>query len=158
MDSEVVMLSAYWEKKRSGLLDLQDQLQQIPVFLAGLESTTASLGMYAFSLFLIYRYSINTQIIKKKISLPHCYLLKMRGTFILTESKPQLNHHIHRRGHVILGGCNIANFEKSCYKQIILCNLGVFLKVLSRGSSRTSFFQIVGLSLAFFIIGANPFC
>ncbi|XP_070796780.1 dysbindin isoform X2 [Pituophis catenifer annectens] len=37
------MLSAYWEKKRSGLLDLQDQLQQIPVFLAGLESTTASL-------------------------------------------------------------------------------------------------------------------
>ncbi|KAM3840407.1 dysbindin isoform 3-T3 [Vipera latastei] len=43
VDSEVVMLSAHWEKKRSGLLDLQDQLQQIPVFLAGLESTTASL-------------------------------------------------------------------------------------------------------------------
>ncbi|KAM6453905.1 dysbindin isoform 4-T4 [Liasis olivaceus] len=43
VDSEVVMLSAHWEKKRSSLLDLQDQLQQIPVFLAGLESTTASL-------------------------------------------------------------------------------------------------------------------
>ncbi|XP_063155002.1 dysbindin [Candoia aspera] len=43
VDSEVVMLSAHWEKKRSSLLDLQDQLQQIPIFLAGLESTTASL-------------------------------------------------------------------------------------------------------------------
>ncbi|XP_067323604.1 dysbindin isoform X2 [Anolis sagrei] len=37
------MLSAHWEKKRSSLLDLQEQLQQIPVFLADLESTTASL-------------------------------------------------------------------------------------------------------------------
>lgn len=39
-----MMLSAHWEKKRSGLLDLQEQLQQIPGFLADLESTTASLG------------------------------------------------------------------------------------------------------------------
>uniref|UniRef100_A0A6J0U0T5 Dysbindin n=1 Tax=Pogona vitticeps TaxID=103695 RepID=A0A6J0U0T5_9SAUR len=43
IDSEVVMLSAHWEKKRSSLLDLQEQLQQIPVFLADLESTTAGL-------------------------------------------------------------------------------------------------------------------
>ncbi|KAF7245285.1 Dysbindin [Varanus komodoensis] len=45
VDSEVVMLSAHWEKKRSSLLDLQEQLQQIPVFLADLESTTASLSL-----------------------------------------------------------------------------------------------------------------
>ncbi|XP_053252818.1 dysbindin isoform X2 [Podarcis raffonei] len=37
------MLSAHWEKKRSSLLDLQEQLQQIPGFLADLESTTTSL-------------------------------------------------------------------------------------------------------------------
>ncbi|XP_077209392.1 dysbindin isoform X2 [Paroedura picta] len=43
VDSEVVMLSAHWEKKRSSLLDLQEQLQQVPVFLADLESTTATL-------------------------------------------------------------------------------------------------------------------
>ncbi|XP_028593474.2 dysbindin isoform X1 [Podarcis muralis] len=43
VDSEVVMLSAHWEKKRSSLLDLQEQLQQIPGFLADLESTTTSL-------------------------------------------------------------------------------------------------------------------
>uniref|UniRef100_A0A803TH61 Dystrobrevin binding protein 1 n=1 Tax=Anolis carolinensis TaxID=28377 RepID=A0A803TH61_ANOCA len=43
VDSEVVMLSAHWEKRRSSLLDLQEQLQQIPVFLADLESTTATL-------------------------------------------------------------------------------------------------------------------
>ncbi|XP_062836758.1 dysbindin isoform X2 [Anolis carolinensis] len=44
VDSEVVMLSAHWEKRRSSLLDLQEQLQQIPVFLADLESTTATLS------------------------------------------------------------------------------------------------------------------
>ncbi|XP_078544047.1 dysbindin isoform X2 [Lissotriton helveticus] len=43
VDSEVVMLSAHWERKRSGLMELQEHLQQIPVFLADLESTTAQL-------------------------------------------------------------------------------------------------------------------
>jgi len=44
VDSEVVMLSAHWEKKRNSLVELQDQLQQIPGFLADLECLTASLG------------------------------------------------------------------------------------------------------------------
>ncbi|XP_072780267.1 dysbindin isoform X1 [Taeniopygia guttata] len=44
VDSEVVMLSAHWEKKRSSLVELQDQLQQIPGFLADLECLTASLA------------------------------------------------------------------------------------------------------------------
>ncbi|XP_053847546.1 dysbindin isoform X1 [Vidua macroura] len=44
VDSEVVMLSAHWEKKRSSLMELQDQLQQIPGFLADLECLTASLA------------------------------------------------------------------------------------------------------------------
>ncbi|XP_027510008.1 dysbindin isoform X2 [Corapipo altera] len=44
VDSEVVMLSAHWEKKRNSLLELQDQLQQIPGFLADLECLTASLA------------------------------------------------------------------------------------------------------------------
>ncbi|NXP50859.1 DTBP1 protein, partial [Heliornis fulica] len=43
VDSEVVMLSAHWEKKRNSLMELQDQLQQIPGFLADLECLTASL-------------------------------------------------------------------------------------------------------------------
>ncbi|XP_053105971.1 dysbindin isoform X2 [Hemicordylus capensis] len=43
VDSEVVMLSAHWEKKKGSLSELQEQLQQIPGFLAGLESMTASL-------------------------------------------------------------------------------------------------------------------
>ncbi|NXJ95946.1 DTBP1 protein, partial [Corythaixoides concolor] len=43
VDSEVVMLSAHWEKKRNSLVELQDQLQQIPAFLADLECLTASL-------------------------------------------------------------------------------------------------------------------
>ncbi|XP_059327886.1 dysbindin isoform X2 [Ammospiza nelsoni] len=38
------MLSAHWEKKRSSLVELQDQLQQIPGFLADLECLTASLA------------------------------------------------------------------------------------------------------------------
>ncbi|XP_071660699.1 dysbindin isoform X3 [Patagioenas fasciata] len=44
VDSEVVMLSAHWEKKRNTLVELQDQLQQIPGFLADLECLTASLA------------------------------------------------------------------------------------------------------------------
>ncbi|NWU89544.1 DTBP1 protein, partial [Upupa epops] len=44
VDSEVVMLSAHWEKKRNSLIELQDQLQQIPAFLADLECLTANLA------------------------------------------------------------------------------------------------------------------
>ncbi|MGH0136251.1 UNVERIFIED_CONTAM: hypothetical protein FKN15_060201 [Acipenser sinensis] len=44
VDEEVVMLSAHWEKRRNGLLDLQEQLQQIPAFLAHLESITSKIS------------------------------------------------------------------------------------------------------------------
>ncbi|NXQ33823.1 DTBP1 protein, partial [Alaudala cheleensis] len=44
VDSEVVMLSAHWEKRRNSLVELQDQLQQIPGFLADLECLTANLA------------------------------------------------------------------------------------------------------------------
>ncbi|XP_040823660.1 dysbindin isoform X1 [Ochotona curzoniae] len=44
VDSEVVMLSAHWEKKRTSLVELQEQLQQLPGLLADLESVMASLS------------------------------------------------------------------------------------------------------------------
>lgn len=44
VDSEVVMLSAHWEKKRTGLSELQEQLQQLPALLQDLESLMASLA------------------------------------------------------------------------------------------------------------------
>nr|XP_021552619.1 dysbindin isoform X2 [Neomonachus schauinslandi] len=37
------MLSAHWEKKRTSLVELQEQLQQLPGLLADLESMTANL-------------------------------------------------------------------------------------------------------------------
>ncbi|XP_058411205.1 dysbindin isoform X2 [Diceros bicornis minor] len=43
VDSEVVMLSAHWEKKKSSLIELQEQLQQLPGLIADLESMTANL-------------------------------------------------------------------------------------------------------------------
>ncbi|XP_072459996.1 dysbindin isoform X5 [Notamacropus eugenii] len=43
VDTEVVMLSVHWEKKRTSLIELQEQLQQIPGLLADLESMTANL-------------------------------------------------------------------------------------------------------------------
>ncbi|XP_029418452.1 dysbindin isoform X3 [Nannospalax galili] len=43
VDSEVVMLSAYWEKKRTSLTELQEQLQQLPGLLADLDSMMANL-------------------------------------------------------------------------------------------------------------------
>lgn len=44
VDGEVVMLSAHWERRRGALLELQEQLQQIPNFLKELESITARVG------------------------------------------------------------------------------------------------------------------
>ncbi|CAO2595908.1 Dtnbp1, partial [Lemmus lemmus] len=44
VDSEVVMLSAHWEKKRTSLSELQEQLQQLPALLQDVESLMASLA------------------------------------------------------------------------------------------------------------------
>jgi hypothetical protein len=44
VDSEVVMLSAHWEKKKTSLTELQEQLQQLPGLIADLESMVANLG------------------------------------------------------------------------------------------------------------------
>ncbi|XP_004847713.1 dysbindin isoform X2 [Heterocephalus glaber] len=44
VDSEVVMLSAHWEKKTTSLIELQEQLQQLPGLIADLESMTANLA------------------------------------------------------------------------------------------------------------------
>ncbi|XP_015985546.2 dysbindin isoform X1 [Rousettus aegyptiacus] len=43
VDSEVVMLSAHWEKKKTSLIELQEQLQQLPGLIADLESMTTNL-------------------------------------------------------------------------------------------------------------------
>ncbi|XP_066124439.1 dysbindin isoform X2 [Saccopteryx bilineata] len=43
VDSEVVMLLAHWERKKTSLIELQEQLQQLPGLIADLESVTATL-------------------------------------------------------------------------------------------------------------------
>ncbi|KAB1261152.1 Dysbindin [Camelus dromedarius] len=49
VDSEVVMLSAHWEKKQTSLVELQQQLQQLPGLIADLESMTANLKSMSLS-------------------------------------------------------------------------------------------------------------
>lgn len=44
VDGEVVMLCAHWEKRRGAVLELQEQLQQIPAFLSDLETVTSRIG------------------------------------------------------------------------------------------------------------------
>ncbi|XP_028836369.1 dysbindin-A isoform X2 [Denticeps clupeoides] len=44
MDGEVVMLTAHWERRRGALLELHEQLQQIPSFLTDLESITSRIA------------------------------------------------------------------------------------------------------------------
>lgn len=44
VDGEVVMLCAHWEKRRGAVLELQEQLQQIPAFLSDLETITSRIG------------------------------------------------------------------------------------------------------------------
>ncbi|XP_061110266.1 dysbindin-A isoform X2 [Conger conger] len=43
-DGEVVMLSAHWERRRAALVELQEQLQQVPAFLTDLESMTSRIA------------------------------------------------------------------------------------------------------------------
>ncbi|XP_048880681.1 dysbindin-A-like [Brienomyrus brachyistius] len=44
VDGEVAMLTAHWEKRRSTLGQLQEQLRQIPAFLAEMESVTTRIA------------------------------------------------------------------------------------------------------------------
>ncbi|XP_077383963.1 dysbindin-A-like isoform X2 [Festucalex cinctus] len=44
VDGDVVMLSAHWEKRRSALTQLQEQLQSLPAFIAELDAITASIA------------------------------------------------------------------------------------------------------------------
>lgn len=44
VDGEVVMLCAHWEKRRGAVLELQEQLQQIPTFLSDLETITSRIA------------------------------------------------------------------------------------------------------------------
>ncbi|TRY94695.1 hypothetical protein DNTS_021595 [Danionella cerebrum] len=44
VDGEVVMLCAHWEKRRGAVLELQEQLQQIPAFLTDLETLTSRIA------------------------------------------------------------------------------------------------------------------
>ncbi|XP_067913853.1 dysbindin-like isoform X1 [Heterodontus francisci] len=44
VDGKVVVLSADWEKKRNHLIELQEQLQQIPALLIGLDTLTSRLA------------------------------------------------------------------------------------------------------------------
>nr|XP_057909035.1 dysbindin-A-like isoform X2 [Doryrhamphus excisus] len=43
VDGDVVMLSALWEKRRSALTQLQEQLQSLPAFIDQLDAVTASI-------------------------------------------------------------------------------------------------------------------
>lgn len=40
------MLSAHWEKKKTSLIELQEQLQQLPGLIADLESMTTNLSKF----------------------------------------------------------------------------------------------------------------
>ncbi|XP_042628461.1 dysbindin-A-like isoform X2 [Cyprinus carpio] len=44
VDGEVVMLCAHWEKRRGAVLELQEELQQIPAFLSDLETITSRIA------------------------------------------------------------------------------------------------------------------
>ncbi|XP_057691347.1 dysbindin-A-like isoform X2 [Corythoichthys intestinalis] len=44
VDGDVVMLSAHWEKRRSALTQLQEQLQSLPAFISELDAITTSIA------------------------------------------------------------------------------------------------------------------
>lgn len=45
LDGDIVMLSAYWERRRTALTQLQQHLQCLPSFISELDAITANIGM-----------------------------------------------------------------------------------------------------------------
>ncbi|XP_068426404.1 dysbindin-A [Clinocottus analis] len=44
VDGDIVMLSAHWEKRRTALTQLQEQLQSLPAFISELDAVTANIA------------------------------------------------------------------------------------------------------------------
>ncbi|XP_037310114.2 dysbindin-A-like isoform X2 [Pungitius pungitius] len=44
VDGDIVMLSAHWEKRRTALTQLQEQLQSLPTFISDLDAITANIA------------------------------------------------------------------------------------------------------------------
>lgn len=45
VDWDIVMFSAHWERRRTALTELQEQLQSLPAFISELDAITANIGM-----------------------------------------------------------------------------------------------------------------
>lgn len=82
VDSEVVMLSAHWEKKRTSLNELQGQLQQLPALLQDLESLMASLGKCGLCVRAVSKPSKNSSILSYCFENNSAFLLLYRNVFI----------------------------------------------------------------------------
>uniref|UniRef100_A0A3Q4IA46 Dysbindin-A-like n=1 Tax=Neolamprologus brichardi TaxID=32507 RepID=A0A3Q4IA46_NEOBR len=48
LDGDIVMLSAHWERKRTSLTQLHEQLQSLPAFISDLDAITANIGSCSF--------------------------------------------------------------------------------------------------------------
>lgn len=48
LDGDIVMLSAHWERKRTSLTQLHEQLQSLPAFISDLDAITANIGACSF--------------------------------------------------------------------------------------------------------------
>lgn len=81
VDGEVVMLSAHWDRRRAALLELEEQLQQIPVFLSDLETITARIAhlegdFEEMESRLLYLESLCAQCEQQRFKQHHCQQLE----------------------------------------------------------------------------------
>lgn len=60
VNGDIVMLSAQWERRRTALTQLQQQLQVLPSFLNELYAITANIGMLVFFLFFLFVFVLVT--------------------------------------------------------------------------------------------------
>lgn len=49
IDGDIVMLSANWERRRTALTQLQEQLQSLPAFISELDAITTNIGKKSVS-------------------------------------------------------------------------------------------------------------
>ncbi|KAI5279437.1 dysbindin isoform X2 [Manis pentadactyla] len=72
VDSEVVMLSVHWEKRKTSLRELQEQLQQLPGLVADLESVTANLTQLKASFEEVETHLLNLEDLCGQCELERC--------------------------------------------------------------------------------------
>ncbi|XP_004847714.1 dysbindin isoform X3 [Heterocephalus glaber] len=123
VDSEVVMLSAHWEKKTTSLIELQEQLQQLPGLIADLESMTANLAHLEASFEEVENRLLHLEDLCEQCELERCRHVQSQHLENYKKSKRSFAQALFVRCHVFKGSPLRAckTLPQSGFCSVLLC-------------------------------------